>query len=244
MHRKRGLKNQTQKVAAAIVQEPVFALNGLGMEHRCMYCRRHWHTHTLTNQHRKKASFMEMKTAFWELADPLGADILCPRWSSESSKSWIDRWRAKNDSFFFRFVKISLNYSVRFQFYWSFWADKWFRHALMLVHFIRAFLSFAVRLSSNATLERDVYISLYVTGSASSPVGGARHVRPEDSRLSATWGRHQGVNLDKIRVHKLTKRECRMTFRRVLLNLNSEHALSIGRKHPYKKAGLVLTTGI
>ena len=46
---------ETQKVAAAFVQEPVSEPNGFGMERGCMYGRTHLHTHTLTNQHHKKA---------------------------------------------------------------------------------------------------------------------------------------------------------------------------------------------
>ena len=129
-HRAKGkmIGNQTHKVPAAFVQEPVSEPNGFGMEHRCMYRRTRWHTHTRTNQHRKKASFMEMKTAFWELADPLGADILCPCWSSESSKSRIDRWRRMTHLFSglsnFHWTIVSSSSSNR-----SFWGDKWFRHA-------------------------------------------------------------------------------------------------------------------
>ena len=47
---------ETHKVAAAVVQEPVSEPNGFGMERGCMYGRTHLHTHTLTNQHYKKAS--------------------------------------------------------------------------------------------------------------------------------------------------------------------------------------------
>ena len=46
---------ETHKVAAAFVQEPVSEPNGFGMERGCMYGRTHLHTHTLTNQHHKKA---------------------------------------------------------------------------------------------------------------------------------------------------------------------------------------------
>ena len=46
---------QTHKVAAVFVQEPVSEPNGFGMEGGCMYGRTHLHTHTLTNQHHKKA---------------------------------------------------------------------------------------------------------------------------------------------------------------------------------------------
>ena len=46
---------ETHKVAAAFVQEPVSEPNGLSMERGCMYGRTDLQTHTLTNQHHKKA---------------------------------------------------------------------------------------------------------------------------------------------------------------------------------------------